>query len=71
MTQKDFILQVVKDLLKESTPDREFAKFVDGRDDSDSSDDLLSPAAKVVTPADRFVCKKEEEASISRSKKYK
>ena len=67
MSQKDFIVSVAKELLKESNP--AFAKLVESR--NDSSDDEMSPQAMVTPPADRFQCKKEVMASIASSRKYK
>lgn len=70
MTQKLFILSVSKDLLAESEPHHDLHIPVGVSRDSDDSD-LVSPAAKVTPPADRFVCRKEHMVSIARSKKYK
>ncbi len=72
MDHKYFILVVEKDLLKEAEPENRQLYEPAHNPGSDSSDeDFLSPTVKSTPPAERFYCRKEEEASIVRSKKYK
>ena len=70
MKHKSFIREVCDGIFKEIgvslTPDI----YVPPVNSSDS-EDLLSPTAKQTPVLDRFVCTKQEPASIARSKKYK
>ena len=72
MSQKLFQLEVARGLLKEAVPGHSLCTPRRESDDDDQDiEDLLSPSTKSVTPAERFVCRKPEEGSIGRSKKYK
>ena len=74
MCQKLFQLEVARGLLKECEPAHPLCTptiLPAGEDEEGDSEDLLTPSATKVTPAARFVCKKEHMASISKSKKYK
>ena len=64
MTQKYFILSCAKEMLMEDPEHLPLSKHLD-------LGEGLSPAAASTTPADRFHCRGEEEASIARSRKYK
>ena len=72
MTQKEFIKSVALGLIRESNPMLARELSVPSSHSSDTeSDDVLSPAAREVTPAARFFCSKPKKASIAKSKKYK
>ena len=72
MTQKEFIKSAALGMLRESNPVLARELSVPSQHSSDTeSDDVLSPAAREVTPAARFFCSKPEKASIAKSKKYK
>ena len=73
MSQKLFQIEVARGLLNECEPSHPLCTptIVPRSDDDEDSEDLLTPTATKVKPAERFVCKKEHMASISLSKKYK
>ena len=70
MTHKDFIVNVAITGLKEIDPEN-IDVYDPSRSMGEPDSDLLSPAAKETPPAQRFVCKREDPASIPRSRKYK